>query len=68
MIGEVSGCWNSLIPMTYKHIEGVQMSMQKIIAIADSLVKGWEVKIPALKATEWDELRWWLDYLKGYDI
>ncbi|WP_200896952.1 hypothetical protein [Erwinia tracheiphila] len=54
--------------MTYKHIEGVQMSMQKIIAIADSLVKGWEVKIPALKATEWDELRWWLDYLKGYDI
>lgn len=61
MIVEVSGCWNSLIPVISKHIEGVQMSMQKIIAIADSLVKGWEVNIPALQATEWDELYCWLD-------
>ncbi len=42
------------------------MSMNKIVNIADALVKGWEVKIPAMKAHEWDELRWWLEHLRGY--
>ncbi len=42
------------------------MSMNKIVNIADALVKGWQVKIPAMKSHEWDELRWWLEHLRGY--
>lgn len=42
------------------------MSMNRIIAIADQLVKGEAVKIPAMKATDWDELRWWLEHFRGY--
>lgn len=42
------------------------MSMKEIVNLADSLVKGLEVKIPAMKPHEWDELRWWLNHLQGY--
>lgn len=42
------------------------MSMKQIITIADQLVKGWEVKIPAMKPHDWDELRWWMEHLRGY--
>ncbi|HBY2168560.1 TPA: hypothetical protein MIR81_27545 [Klebsiella pneumoniae] len=65
-MGVVSGCANNLIPHD-KVITGVIiMPMTKIVNIADALVKGWEVKIPAMKAHEWDELRWWLEHLRGY--
>lgn len=42
------------------------MSTQQIVQVADSLVKGWETRIPAMKGTEWDQFRWWLNYLQGY--
>lgn len=42
------------------------MSTHQIVQLADSLVKGWETKIPAMKGEEWNQFRWWLNYLQGY--
>lgn len=42
------------------------MSTQQIVQVADSLVKGWETRIPAMNGREWEQFRWWLNYLKGY--
>lgn len=44
------------------------MSMERIVAIADSLVKGQPTVIPAMKPAQWDELRWWINYLNGYAL
>lgn len=44
------------------------MSTGQIVQLADSLVKGWETRIPAMKFTDWDQFRWWLNYLQGYEI
>ncbi|ELJ3359163.1 hypothetical protein QQU05_004462 [Salmonella enterica] len=44
------------------------MSTRQIVQLADSLVKGWETKIPAMKFSEWDQFRWWLNYLQGYEM
>lgn len=30
------------------------MSTGQIVQLADSLVKGWETRIPAMKFTDWD--------------
>ncbi|WON75546.1 hypothetical protein [Serratia sp. UGAL515B_01] len=38
------------------------MSMERIVAIADRLVKGQSTTIPAMKPAQWDELRWWINY------
>ncbi|OFC63199.1 hypothetical protein BBW68_06260 [Candidatus Erwinia dacicola] len=62
----VSGRANNLIPHDKVIIRVIIMSMNKIVNIADALVKGWQVKIPAMKSHEWDELRWWLEHLRGY--
>ncbi len=37
------------------------MSTGQIVQLADSLVKGWETRIPAMKFTDWDQFRWWLN-------
>ncbi|EOM8713464.1 hypothetical protein ACNCVN_004619 [Escherichia coli] len=44
------------------------MSTRQIVQLADSLVKGWETRIPAMTFSEWDQFRWWLNYLKGYEM
>lgn len=44
------------------------MSTKQIVTLADQLVKGWEVKIPAMKGTDWDSLLWWLNHLKGHTL
>ncbi|WP_323839659.1 hypothetical protein [Photorhabdus africana] len=41
------------------------MSTHQIVQLADSLVKGWETRIPAMKGEEWNQFRWWLNYLQG---
>lgn len=42
------------------------MSTNQIVQLADSLVKGWETRIPAMNGEEWNQFRWWLNYLQGY--
>ena len=44
------------------------MSTRQIVQLADSLVKGWETRIPAMKFSEWDQFRWWLNYLQGFEM
>lgn len=44
------------------------MSTRRIVRLAERLVNGECAKIPAMKATDWDQLRWWIDYLKGYAL
>lgn len=48
------------------------MSTQQIVQIADSLVKGSAIgkrtRIPAMKGYEWEQFRWWLNYLQGYEM
>ncbi len=44
------------------------MSTRQIVQLADSLVKGWETRIPAMTCTAWDQFRWWLNYLQGYEM
>ena len=44
------------------------MSTRQIVQLADSLVKGWETRIPAMTCTEWDQFRWWLNYLQGEEM
>jgi len=44
------------------------MSTSQIVTLADEIVKGGSVKIPAMKFYEWDQVRWWIDYLKGYSL
>lgn len=51
---------------TNKTIRGFIMSTYQIVQLADSLVKGWETRIPAMKGEEWNQFRWWLNYLQGY--
>lgn len=42
------------------------MSTQQIVQVADSLVKGWETRIPAMNGREWEQFRCRLNYLQGY--
>ena len=44
------------------------MSTHQIVQLADSLVKGRETRIPAMKGCEWEQFRWWLNYLQGYQM
>ncbi len=46
------------------------MSTAQIVQVADSLVKGIArgktTRVPAMKGREWEQFRWWLNYLQGY--
>ncbi|EMR6708199.1 hypothetical protein WJU99_005551 [Salmonella enterica] len=48
------------------------MSTSQIVQLADSLVKGCasgkRTCIPAMKGNEWEQFRWWLNYLQGYEM
>ena len=44
------------------------MSTQQIVQVADSLVKGKQTKIPAMNGEQWEQFRWWLNYLQGYSM
>ena len=39
-----------------------------IIQLAKQLASGKQTRIPAMKAHAWDDLRWWVDYLRGYAL
>ncbi|WP_280514847.1 hypothetical protein [Candidatus Symbiopectobacterium sp. 'North America'] len=40
----------------------------EIVQVAKKLVNKQAVRIPAMKMHQWDELRWWVDYLQGYAL
>ncbi|EIT7704624.1 hypothetical protein NBF49_004911 [Salmonella enterica] len=44
------------------------MSTHQIVQVADSVVKGKKTTIPAMNGEQWDQFRWWLNYLQGYEM
>ena len=44
------------------------MSTRQIVQVAESLVKGHKTRIPPMNGEQWESFRWWLDYLRGYDM
>lgn len=44
------------------------MSTNPIVQAAQMLVKGEKTKIPAMNGEQWQEFRWWLNYLQGYNM
>lgn len=44
------------------------MLTETMLQAAKLLVKGKKARVPAMNAEQWENFRWWLDYLQGYEM
>lgn len=44
------------------------MSIDSIVELAERIVNGYEVRVPALNMGDWKQLWWWVKYYKANTI
>ncbi|KML64937.1 hypothetical protein G032_20960 [Pectobacterium carotovorum subsp. carotovorum ICMP 5702] len=57
----------ALCVINYHTREIIKMT-NEIVQLAQKIVNKQPVRIPAMKMHQWDDLRWWMDYLRGYAL